>query len=87
MTWIRIGCRVRRVHRRSWSLRGHGASVGASRRYHICHCMSVANVGHRNDGNNANGHFLTFFVEHCGGMIQADGEGVYEGAKLILPLK
>ena len=39
------------------------------------------------DGYNVNGHFLTFFVEHCGGMIQADGEGFYEGDKLVLPLK
>jgi hypothetical protein len=39
------------------------------------------------DGYNVNGHFLTFFVEHCGGMIQADGEGFYEGDKLILLLK
>jgi hypothetical protein len=37
-------------------------------------------------GYNANGEFLTYFVERCGGLIQADGEGFYEGHELILPL-
>jgi hypothetical protein len=32
----------------------------------------------------AAGTFLTYFVEHCGGMIQADGEGFYEGQRLIV---
>ncbi len=36
------------------------------------------------DGYNANGTFLTYFVEHCGGMIQADNEGFYDGETLIL---
>src|SRR5262245_57679752 len=30
------------------------------------------------DGYEANGEFLAFFVERCGGMIQDDGEGFYE---------
>jgi len=38
------------------------------------------------DGYQANGEFLAFFSTHCGGMIQADGEGFYEGSKLLLPL-
>jgi hypothetical protein len=39
------------------------------------------------DGFNANGEFLNYFVTHCGGMIQADGEGFYDGHDLIVPLK
>jgi hypothetical protein len=38
------------------------------------------------DGYDANGEFLRFFVEHCGGMIQADGEGFYDGDKVIIQL-
>ena len=38
------------------------------------------------EGLEANGEFLGFFVEHCGGMTQADGEGFYDGNKLLLPL-
>jgi hypothetical protein len=36
------------------------------------------------DGYNANGEFLNYFVEHCGGMIQADGEGFYDGDKILV---
>jgi hypothetical protein len=39
------------------------------------------------EGYNANGDFLTYFVEHCGAMIQADGEGFYEGHNVILALE
>jgi hypothetical protein len=39
------------------------------------------------DGYEANGRFLAFFVERCGGIIQADGEGFYQGGDLILPLE
>jgi hypothetical protein len=35
------------------------------------------------DGFTAAGTFLTYFVTHCGGLIQADGEGFYEGDRLI----
>jgi hypothetical protein len=35
----------------------------------------------------AAGTFLNFFVEHCGGMIQADAEGFYEGDELIVELE
>jgi len=36
------------------------------------------------DGYQANSEFLNYFVEHCGGMIQADGERCYEGSKRIV---
>ncbi|OGH80330.1 MAG: hypothetical protein A3I29_04600 [Candidatus Magasanikbacteria bacterium RIFCSPLOWO2_02_FULL_44_11] len=39
------------------------------------------------DGYNANGFFLEYFVKNCGGMIQADGEGFYEGHNLIVELE
>jgi hypothetical protein len=38
------------------------------------------------DGYDAVGAFLGFFVEQCGGMIQADFEGFYEGDRLIVEL-
>jgi hypothetical protein len=38
------------------------------------------------DGWDANGQILTFFVENCHALIQADREGFYERANLILPL-
>lgn len=38
------------------------------------------------DGYRANGDFLEYFVQHCGGLMQADGEGFYEGVRVILPL-
>jgi hypothetical protein len=39
------------------------------------------------DGYTAVGTFLTYFVDHCGGLIQADGEGFYEGDKLIVEVE
>jgi len=38
------------------------------------------------DGFDSVGEFMHFFVEHHGGMIQADGEGFYEGGQLVVPL-
>jgi hypothetical protein len=38
------------------------------------------------DGYDAVGVFLGYFVEHCGGLIQADAEGFYEGDRLIIEL-
>jgi hypothetical protein len=38
------------------------------------------------DGYAAAGTFLNYFVEHCGGLVQADGEGFYEGDRIILDL-
>lgn len=39
------------------------------------------------DGYDANGTFLSYFVEHCGGMIHADGEGFYDKDKLIFEMR
>ena len=39
------------------------------------------------DGYDAAGEFMRFFVEHNGGMIQADGEGFYDGRELIVELE
>ena len=36
------------------------------------------------DGYDANGTFLRYFVDHAQGMIQADGEGFYEGENLVV---
>jgi hypothetical protein len=38
------------------------------------------------DGYDAVGVFLGFFVAHCGGMVHADGEGFYDGDRLIVEL-
>ncbi len=38
------------------------------------------------DGYTAAGTFLTYFIEQCGGLIQADGEGFYERERLIVEL-
>src|SRR6266699_3320065 len=38
-------------------------------------------------GWDANGQILTYFLDHCGALIQADGEGFYEVAKLILEIE
>ena len=39
------------------------------------------------DGYDANGLLLAFFAERCGGIIQADGEGFYDGSALILAVQ
>lgn len=39
------------------------------------------------DGYEANGEFLKYFIEHCDGMIQADGEGFYSGNEIIVKLE
>ncbi len=39
------------------------------------------------DGYEANYQFLSYFVEHCGGMIQADREGFYCGEEIILEVR
>jgi hypothetical protein len=39
------------------------------------------------DGYHAVGIFLSFFVAHCDGMIQADGEGFYEDDRTIVELE
>jgi hypothetical protein len=39
------------------------------------------------DGYDVNGDFLGYFVDHCEGMIQADGEGFYRGAEVLLAVE
>jgi len=39
------------------------------------------------DGYDVNGDFLGYFVDHCEGMIQADGEGFYQGSKVLLAVE
>jgi hypothetical protein len=39
------------------------------------------------DGYRAARTFLTYFVERCGGLVYADGEGFYEGDELIVGLE
>jgi len=38
------------------------------------------------DGYTALGHVLTYFVNNNAAIIQADGEGFYEGEKVIVEL-
>ena len=38
------------------------------------------------DGYEALGVYLQYFIKHCGGMVQADSEGFYEGNELIVEL-
>ncbi len=51
----------------------------------ICCRLLTADID--DDGYDANGEFLRYFLENCGGMIQADGEGFYEGERLVVELK
>jgi hypothetical protein len=39
------------------------------------------------EGYNALGNVLRYFVQHNGGMIQADGEGFYDGTKVMVALE
>lgn len=39
------------------------------------------------DGSLALSSFLAYFINHCGGMVQADGEGFYDGDRLIVRLE
>lgn len=39
------------------------------------------------DGYVALGHVLDYFIDHNGAIIQADGEGFYEGRKLVVELE
>jgi hypothetical protein len=39
------------------------------------------------DGYDVNGDFLGYFVDHCEGMIQADGEGFYQGSEVLLAVE
>jgi len=48
-----------------------------------CQLLSDINEG----GLEANGQLLDYFVENHGGLIQADGEGFYEGTDLAVELR
>jgi hypothetical protein len=49
--------------------------------------VAVQLLGHPDaDGHRAATTFLTYFVAHCGGLLQADGEGFYDGDRLIVEL-
>ncbi len=47
----------------------------------------IPTVDFEDDGYDAAGEFMLFFVEHNGGIIQADGEGFYDGQELIVELE
>jgi hypothetical protein len=53
-------------------------------RYIVC-CQLLSDIDE--DGYEANGQLLDYFVENHGGLIQADGEGFYEGTDLTVELK
>jgi len=48
----------------------------------IVSCQLLSDID--DDGYEANYQFLSYFVENCHGMIQADGEGFYEADKIIV---
>ena len=50
----------------------------------IVRCRVLSDID--DEGYDANGVFLRYFLEHCGALIQADNEGFYEGEKLVLQL-
>ena len=47
-------------------------------------CQLLSDID--DDGYTANGEFLAYFVRHCGGLVQADGEGFYEGDEITLDM-
>jgi hypothetical protein len=51
----------------------------------IVSCQFLSDMD--DDGYEANYQFLSYFVQHCGGIIQADGEGFYEGDKIIVEVQ
>lgn len=54
----------------------------------IVSCQLLSDIDE--DGHDAKKELLGYFVDHCGGMIQADGEGFYEGmdeTDLLLPME
>lgn len=51
----------------------------------ILSCQLLGDIN--NLGFDVNGELMSHFVNHCGGLIQADGEGFYRGAELVLELK
>lgn len=53
-------------------------------RYIVC-CQLLNDID--DDGYHLNGELLNIFVNQYGGLIYADGEGFYEGHKIIVELK
>jgi hypothetical protein len=51
----------------------------------IVACRLPESAADEEDGSCAAGRaFLSYFVAHCGGLVQADGRGFYEGDRIIL---
>jgi hypothetical protein len=48
-------------------------------------CQLIMDID--DDGYEANGEFLSEFVRRCGGLIQADGEGFWDGDEIVLPMR
>jgi hypothetical protein len=56
-------------------------------RFIIC-CQLLSDIDE--NGYDANSELLAYFVDHCGGMMQADGEGFYDPAMpidMLLPME
>ena len=55
----------------------------ADTRFIVC-CQLLGDID--DDGYHWNGELLNYYVKNHGGMIQADGEGFYDGRKVIVDL-
>jgi hypothetical protein len=67
-------------------------SPGATKvREHLAQSKAVVAVQLLGDVDDvaltAAGTFLAYFAQNCGGMVQADGEGFYEGDTLLVELE
>jgi hypothetical protein len=51
----------------------------------IVACQLLSDID--DDGYEANYQFLNYFVQRCAGIIQADGEGFYDGDKIIIKVQ
>lgn len=49
--------------------------------------LPVLNMGNDETGYRANDAFIRYFEQHCGGLIQADGEGFYRGQEMLLEME
>jgi hypothetical protein len=49
----------------------------------IIACQLLSDV--EDEGFTVNGEFLGYFVRNCGGIVQADGEGFYDGDEIVAP--
>lgn len=67
------------LQRRSYELRAQAT------RFTVAAQLATSDID--DDGYNALGYMLRYFVEHNGGMIQADGEGFYDGDEVIVALE